>query len=187
MSDVACVVLRLFSEENCLMRKSSFLDSSERKGVKGMSCDRVVMHPHVFTFVCLLFSACSTLDTEKLIKKCITTKWGNKSAVMSWNMPKSANSQVGWQRLVFVGWSSSQPGEISLLVRFFLHVFFLFAFQGIMRFWLSLGASPNAWGKGCSLPDLIGAAGESTAAEDLLLTVGATLIILSRFPIEKIG
>eukprot|EP00434_Breviolum_minutum_P029421 symbB.v1.2.026017.t1/scaffold2529.1/size77954/5 len=40
----------------------------------------------------------------------------------------------------------------------------------IMRFWLSLGASPNAWGKGCSLPDLIGAAGESTAAEDLLLT-----------------
>ena len=62
-----CVVLRLFSEENCLMRESSFLDSSERKGVKGMSCERVVMNPHVFTFTRLLFST-SMLDTEKLIK-----------------------------------------------------------------------------------------------------------------------
>ena len=35
-------------------------------------------------------------------------------------------------------------------------------------------------GHGCSLPDLIGAAGESTAAEDLLLTVGATLATTAR-------
>lgn len=107
-----------------------------------------------------------------------------------------AKSQVGRQRMVFVGWSSSQPGqavstrnrevdisaEISLFCPFaFFCIFFLFAFQGIMRLWLSvLGRIAKRLGHGCSLTDLIGAAGESTAAEDLLLTVGATLARTAR-------
>eukprot|EP00434_Breviolum_minutum_P024319 symbB.v1.2.021476.t1/scaffold1792.1/size124732/11 len=50
-----------------------------------------------------------------------------------------------------------------------------------MRLWLSvLGRIAKRLGHGCSLTDLIGAAGESTAAEDLLLTVGATLATTAR-------
>ena len=108
-----------------------------------------------------------------------------QSQVSGW----MATHGVRWL-IVFATWPSREypkPGgghfcEISLFCPFaFFCIFFLFAFQGIMRLWLSvLGRIAKRLGHGCSLTDLIGAAGESTAAEDLLLTVGATLATTAR-------
>lgn len=66
----------------CLVKKLVWCEKflswfSERKGVKGMSCERVVMH-HLLALLNMF-----NLRHREVDKSCIKSKWGNKSAIMS--------------------------------------------------------------------------------------------------------